>query len=80
MAARAPDLTGYHLDDKPASTTSVEVICQDRYGTYNPPFHCRWQEGSWLNSETGRPLELVVIGWRTPKRSPRKQFPKPKAH
>jgi len=42
----------------------VEVLCEDRSGTYQLPFVCRFVDGTWRNDESGSKVEATVVGWR----------------
>jgi hypothetical protein len=46
-------------DDKP-----VQLLCEDKRGTYTPPFPCRWTNNAWHNVATGDAISADVIGWR----------------
>jgi hypothetical protein len=42
----------------------VVVLCEDKSGTYQLPFACRYIDGIWRNHESGSTLEATVVGWR----------------
>ena len=42
----------------------LELLCEDKSGTYVLPYTCQWSEGAWRNSGTGAAIEATVVGWR----------------
>jgi hypothetical protein len=50
----------------PPEDEPVQVLCEDKSGTYLLPFSCRWVAGTWQNCDTGATVEATVIGWRRP--------------
>lgn len=52
----------------PPAATPVQVLCEDKSGTYLLPFACVHADGRWRNADTGDIVEAEVIGWR-PQRS-----------
>lgn len=68
MATRAQRLAEFESQGQPPVDEPLEVLCEDRSGTYQLPFLCRWNNGVWSNAESGSPIEATVIGWRRPRR------------
>ena len=64
MATRAQRLAEFNGDGFPATDEEVQVLCEDKSGTYQLPFACRWIDGVWRNSESGSAVEATVVGWR----------------
>jgi hypothetical protein len=64
MATRAQRLAEFDGNHEPPADEPVQVLCEDRSGTYQLPFTCRWVDGSWRNNESGSLVEATVIGWR----------------
>jgi hypothetical protein len=64
MATRAQRLAEFNGSSEPPLNEPVQVLCEDKSGTYLLPFTCRWVDGSWRNSESGGVLEATVVGWR----------------
>jgi hypothetical protein len=64
MATRAQRLAEFNGNSAPPVDEPVQVLCEDRSGTYQLPFACRWVDGSWRNNESGGLVEATVIGWR----------------
>jgi hypothetical protein len=48
----------------PIDGLSVELLCEDKSGTYSLNFPCRWRNGAWYGVATGTFIEAHVIGWR----------------
>lgn len=63
MATRAQRLAEFNGHGDPPDEP-VQVLCEDKSGTYQLPFACRWRDGIWLNCESGDPVEAHVVGWR----------------
>ncbi len=64
MATRAQRLAEFNEVGKPPEGELVELLCEDKSGTYKLPFACRWRGGAWENVETGATVEAAVVGWR----------------
>lgn len=64
MATRAQRLAEFNGMGLPPENLQVELLCEDKSGTYCLPFVCRWHDGIWENCETGNNVEATVIGWR----------------
>lgn len=68
MTTREERLSQFDGEGEPPPDLPVEVLCEDRSGTYRLPFACRFIDGVWRNDESGGKLEATVVGWR-PQRS-----------
>ncbi len=64
MATRAQRLAEFNGDGFPLQEEAVQVLCEDKSGTYQLPFTCRWIDGAWRNSTSGAVVEATVVGWR----------------
>jgi hypothetical protein len=64
MATRAQRLAEFDGCGEPPANEPVQVLCEDKSGTYQLPFTCRWENGEWRNCESGSRVEAVVVGWR----------------
>lgn len=64
MATRAQRLAEFNGIGEPPRDEEVQVLCEDKSGTYLLPFACRWDNGQWLNCESGDTVEATVVGWR----------------
>lgn len=64
MATRAQRLAEFNGSGDPPSEEPVQVLCEDKSGTYQLPFACRWENGAWRNCESGNVVEATVVGWR----------------
>ena len=64
MATRMQRLAEFNGHGEPPPNESVQLLCEDKSGTYQLPFPCRWVNGEWRNSESGSRVEAAVIGWR----------------
>ena len=42
----------------------LQLLCEDKSGTYLLPFYCEWRDGAWYAVEKAKPLEATVVGWR----------------
>lgn len=71
MATRAQRLAEFNGDGFPSQEEAVQVLCEDKSGTYQLPFACRWVDGAWRNAISGGVVEATVVGWR---RSPSQQI------
>ena len=67
MATRERRLAEFDREGAPPADQQMELLCQDRSGTYQLPFLCTWLDGRWTNATTGEPIGAEVVGWRTPK-------------
>ena len=50
--------------DPPPLGLPLQLLCEDKSGTYLLPFRCEWRNGAWYASEKTKPLEATVVGWR----------------
>ncbi len=66
MATRAQRLAEFNAGGIPPEGELVELLCEDKSGTYKLPFACRWHGGAWQNVETGATVEATVVGSRRP--------------
>jgi hypothetical protein len=48
----------------PADGVPVELLCEDKSGTYVLPFACCWTDGAWHNAASGAAIDARVVGWR----------------
>ncbi|RTL54654.1 MAG: hypothetical protein EKK40_02345 [Bradyrhizobiaceae bacterium] len=67
MATRAQRLAEFDGHGFPSQDEAVQVLCEDKSGTYQLPFTCRWIDGAWRNSVSGGTVEATVVGWRRPR-------------
>ena len=64
MATRLQRLAEFDGNGEPSPDETVQVLCEDKSGTYQLPFACRRVDGEWRNSESGNVVEATVVGWR----------------
>jgi hypothetical protein len=64
MATRLQRLAEFDGNGEPSPDEAVQVLCEDKSGTYQLPFSCRRVNGEWRNSESGGLVEATVVGWR----------------
>jgi hypothetical protein len=64
MATRKKRIDAFSHEGVPPADLPLEVLCEDRVGTYVIPFLCRWSDGIWHNVDTGNRVEATVVGWR----------------
>lgn len=67
MVTRDQRLAEFNTQDIPPTTEPVQVLCEDKSGTYLLPFVCVHADGQWRNAGTGDLVQARVIGWRLPK-------------
>lgn len=67
MATRERRLAEFNGQGDPEPDEVVDVLCEDHSGTYQLPFPCRFDDGQWVNAESGSVVEARVVGWRLPK-------------
>jgi hypothetical protein len=67
MTTRDKRLAEFDGRGEPDPETPVEVLCEDRSGTYQLPFLCMIVAGQWLNAHTGDRVEARIVGWRLPR-------------
>ena len=63
MATRERRIAEFSTE-APIDGVSVELLCEDKSGTYVLPFVCRWTEGAWYNVATGAFIDAQVLAWR----------------
>lgn len=68
MVTRDQRLADFNTRDIPPPADHVQVLCEDKSGTYLLPFVCVHADGQWRNAGTGDIVEARVIGWRQPLR------------
>jgi hypothetical protein len=66
MVTRDQRLAEFNTQDTPLPAEPVQVLCEDKSGTYLLPFVCIYAHGQWQNAGTGDVVEAQVIGWRPP--------------
>jgi hypothetical protein len=64
MATREKRLAEFNGQGTPPQAVPVQVLCEDKSGTYLLPFPCVHADGQWRNAVTGDLVEAEVIGWR----------------
>ena len=64
MATRQARLAEFISSGEPPSDHPLEVLCEDKRGTYLIPFPCHYIRETWINIETGEQIQADVIGWR----------------
>jgi hypothetical protein len=64
MATRAYRLAEFSQDEPPPGQR-LQVLCEDHNGTYLLPFKCEYRDGAWYGSNSIKPLDAKVVGWRT---------------
>jgi hypothetical protein len=67
MVTREQRITEFSELGMPPQGEEVELLCEDKSGTYQLPFACRWVDGAWQNCESGSTVEATVVGWRRSK-------------
>ena len=67
MNTRERRLAEFDSEGEPTADVPMELLCQDRSGTYQLPFACLWRDGRWINAATGEAIGAEVVGWRTPR-------------
>lgn len=63
MVTRDQRLAEFNTTDIPPAGP-VQVLCEDKSGTYLLPFTCVHADGHWHNAGTGGRVEARVVGWR----------------
>lgn len=64
MATRERRLAEFDGQGDPPPDVAVQVLCEDKSGTYQLPFPCHYVDGIWRNARTGGDVEASVVGWR----------------
>jgi hypothetical protein len=65
MATRLQRLAEFDGNGEPSPDETVQVLCEDKSGTYQLPFGCRRINGEWRNSDPEVLLKRWS-GWRRP--------------
>ncbi len=65
MVTRQERLNDFTVEGVPPTDQPMEVLCEDKSGTYAPPYACRWTDGAWLNCKVGVAIEATIVGWRS---------------
>ena len=63
MATREYRLAEFNQEPPPPGRP-LQLLCEDKNGTYLLPFRCEWRDGAWFAAEKIKPLEAKVVGWR----------------
>jgi hypothetical protein len=63
MATRQHRLNEFDQGVPPANRP-LQLLCEDKSGTYVLPYLCHWSDGVWHNSAKNAAIEANVIGWR----------------
>ena len=53
----------------PKENRPLQILCEDKCGTYIIPYPCLWSDGAWRKVGGAKTIEATVIGWRTAPRS-----------
>ena len=64
MATRDQRLAEFNGQGIPSPAEAVQVLCEDKSGTYLLPFACTHVDEQWRNAGTGDLVEAKVVGWR----------------
>lgn len=62
MATRKYRISEFNTGIPPADQ-ALDILCEDKSGTYVPPFACHWVDGAWLGPSNIR-IAATVLGWR----------------
>ncbi|MGH6675779.1 MAG: hypothetical protein ACRECE_06085, partial [Xanthobacteraceae bacterium] len=57
MAVRQERVELFITTELRRRTSRLELLCEDRVGTYVIPFLCRWRNGDWQSLETDKCIE-----------------------
>jgi hypothetical protein len=49
----------------PKENRPLQILCEDKCGTYIIPYLCQWSDGAWRKVGSAKTIEATVIGWRT---------------
>ena len=63
MATRQSHL-GEFSTETPVTNAQLELLCEDKSGTYVLPFPCVWSGQEWRNANTSAAIDATVVGWR----------------
>lgn len=64
MVTRNERMAEFTTEGTPPAGKPMEVLSEDKSGTYLLPFACYWESDAWHNAYTDAALEVSVIGWR----------------
>jgi hypothetical protein len=67
MVTRDQRLSEFNGEGAPPPAVPVQVLCEDKSGTYLLPFLCVQSGEQWRNAETGDLVDALVVGWRLPR-------------
>src|SRR4029450_2827460 len=68
MATREARLAEFS-QGTPKENRPLQILCEDKSGTYIIPYLCQWSDGAWRKVGSAKTIEATVIGWRTAPRS-----------
>ena len=68
MATREARLAEFS-QGPPKENRPLQILCEDKSGTYIIPYLCQWSDGAWRKVGSAKTIEATVIGWRTAPRS-----------
>ena len=64
MATREARLAEFS-QSTPKENRPLQILCEDKSGTYLIPYPCQWSDGAWRKVGSAKIIEATVIGWRT---------------
>ena len=68
MKTREARLAEFNLGI-PKENRPLQILCEDKFGTYIVPYLCEWADGVWRKVGGAKTIEATVIGWRMAPRS-----------
>jgi hypothetical protein len=68
MATREARLAEFS-QGTPKENRPLQILCEDKCGTYLIPYPCQWSDGAWRKVGSAKIIEATVMGWRTAPRS-----------
>jgi len=68
MATREARLAEFN-QGFPKENRPLQILCEDKSGTYVIPYHCQWSDGAWRKVGSAKTIEATVVGWRMAPRS-----------
>jgi hypothetical protein len=68
MATREACLAEFS-QDTPKENRPLQILCEDKCGTYLVPYPCQRSDGAWRKVGSAKTIEATVIGWRIAPRS-----------
>ena len=66
MATREARLAEFS-QGTPKENRPLQILCEDKCGTYLIPYPCQWSDGAWRKVGSAEIIEATVMGWRTPR-------------